>query len=85
VGKPGATRDRNGLHDHSDKMVAVVNDYSEQQVDRARSYIAVRESQNITRIDENGRPHRASSQSIDEVVSLLNLDNHRIRNTHKEH
>ena len=66
-------------------MATVVNDYSEQQVDRARAYIAVRESQRITRIDEDGKPQKAESQSVDQVISLLNLDNHRIRNTHKEH
>ena len=84
MGKPGATRIRNGVHDYSDKMATVVNDYSEQQVDRARAYIAVRESQRITRIDEDGKPQKAESQSVDQVISLLNLDNHRIRNTHKE-
>ena len=66
-------------------MATVVNDYSEQQVDRARAYIAVRELQRITRIDEDGKPQKAESQSVDQVISLLNLDNHRIRNTHKEH
>jgi hypothetical protein len=45
------------------------NDYSESKVERARTYIEVRESQGVVRIGDQGYAHPAASQLIDTVAN----------------
>ena len=66
-----------GVLSNPNEVVAVVTTLSEGDIFRAEIYLKVRETQKITRIDENGFVQAPTQLTVEQASELLSLGNGR--------
>jgi hypothetical protein len=74
MGKSSTAHIGHGLLANVHTVATLVSDFTENQESRALSYIEVRKSQGIVRIDADGFAKPASQLSVSDAIGLLDLN-----------